>query len=158
MTVEEAMLTEARAEVGAADHKASMVLTALGVGFGALLGGLLAGDWAPQQLSSGFEVVWWVGAASAVAAVASASLAVWPRWDASDIEDGIYYWGHVAKLDSLTEARKQVASSRACPEDRAIHQLWHLSRIVARKYSFVRWAFRFAWSAAAFLAVSATFG
>ena len=39
--VELVILAEARREVGAADHKASMVLAVLGIGFGALLGGLM---------------------------------------------------------------------------------------------------------------------
>ena len=61
--VEDVMLAEARAEVNAADQKASLVLAALGVGFGAVVGGLLARDWEPSDLTGFGEVLWWIGAA-----------------------------------------------------------------------------------------------
>jgi Family of unknown function (DUF5706) len=77
--VEAAMLAEARADIGYADHKASMVLAALGIGFSALLGGLFASDWLPTDLVGWAEVLWWIGGLLAVASVIFAGLAVWPR-------------------------------------------------------------------------------
>lgn len=155
MNVLEVMLAEARAEVAVADHKASMVLTALGVGYGALLGGLLAGDWRPRVLTGWSEVVWWIGAAGAVAAVVAASLAVWPRWDASDAERGISYWGHVATFSAFAEFSDAIGNGPVNPDERVKHQLWHLSRIVQRKYSLVRIAFQGAWLSGALFLVSA---
>ena len=69
--VELSILAEARNEVGAADHKASMVLAVLGIGFGALLAGLIARDWSPTELDVPGRTVWYVGALLADTAAAA---------------------------------------------------------------------------------------
>lgn len=138
--VEKAMLAEARAEVALADHKATMVLTALGVGAGAVVGGLLAGDWEPSEYEALSEVVWWLGAAIAVLAVVSAASAVWPRYAAKDLSNGIFYWGHVATFDNLADFEAALDNDASSAKDRTRHQLHRLSLIVKRKYDRVRLA------------------
>lgn len=137
---EEAMLAEARTEVSYADHKASMVLAALGIGFGAVLGGLLAGDWKPSNQGGG-EWAWWLGATLAVGAITASAAAVWPRWRLGQQEEGVYYWGQVARLKSYDEMCERLNEKEEHAGDRTRHQLWELSRIVATKYRFLRGSF-----------------
>lgn len=135
------MLAETRAEVAVADHKASMVFAASGIGLSAVLGGVLAGSWQPSSLTGVWELVWWVGAVLAVTAVASSALAVWPRYRTSDPAVGFYYWGDVARCgscDAFVDAFREESASQT---DRTLRQLWTLSRIVDRKYFYVRAAF-----------------
>lgn len=137
-STERSMLDEARAEVALADHKASMVMTVLGIGFAAILGGLLAGDWKPQDYSAPGEAFWWVGATIAVVAVFCAAFAVWPRYSAADVSGGIFYWGHVATFKTQPELSAALDDQPALEVDRTRHQLHKLSCIVQRKYNLVR--------------------
>lgn len=149
---EQAMLAEARTEISYADHKASMVLAALGVAFGAVLGGLLARDWKPGDQGDG-EWAWWVGCICALAAVASAALAVWPRYSKSD-DLGVYYWGQIARLDSEAEMNNRLDKPGMNEKDRTRHQLWALSRIVLTKYGHIRRAFVLAGASTVLFAIS----
>lgn len=152
------MLAEARAEVGIADHKASMVLAALGIGFGAILGGVIAGDWDPTSLVGVGEGFWWAGATVAVLSIACAAAAVWPRYDKSDLSSGIYYWGHVASFKTLVAFKEAFKNSPPNEALRTEHQLWRLSRIVNKKYFFVRCAFVLAAGAVVLFAVGVGVG
>jgi hypothetical protein len=136
--VELAMLAEARNEVGAADHKASMVLAVLGIGFGALLGGLIARDWSPSTLNPWGAVLWWAAAALTAASVFSAASAVWPRFTLPARTSEVFYWGHVATFAAQHDLDKALDRHPPRLEDRTRHQLFALSTIVARKYQLVR--------------------
>lgn len=140
-SVEQSILAEARNEVAYADQKASMVLAALGVGFGAALGGLFASDWSPDELPALGECAWWFGVLLAAASVFFASWAVWPRTHIDQHETAIYYWGHVARYKTLAELDEALASTTLNQDDRTRHQMWELCRIVRRKYELVRRAF-----------------
>lgn len=136
--VERSILEEARTEVGYADHKASMVLAALGIGFGALLGGFLADDWQPAELDSWSEVSWWFGAVSSVAAVACAAAAVWPRYRKTRPVQTIHYWGDVAAFSSLADLETHLDATPPDLQTRVRYQMWELCRIVRTKYAFIR--------------------
>ncbi|AWB92867.1 hypothetical protein C3E78_12000 [Aeromicrobium chenweiae] len=138
--MELAILAEARNEVGAADHKASMVLAVLGIGFGALLAGLLARDWNPRDLDALGAFFWWVAAALASSSVAAAAMAVWPRFTVPSRTKDIFYWGHAAAFDSQRSLDAVLDRHPPTLEDRTRHQLFELSRIVAKKYRYVRLA------------------
>lgn len=142
--LEQAILEEARAEVSSADHKASMVLAALGIGFGAVLGGLLAGDWAPSNLPGWGEVLWWSGAALATASVTSAAMAVWPRYRPSRQDEPVTYWAHVARFSSYEELCSHLDTHPTTTANRTRRQMWEISLIVTKKYRYVRTAFVFA--------------
>jgi hypothetical protein len=152
--VEEAMLAEARAEVGYADQKASLLLAALGIGFGAIIGGLLAGSWKPSDQGGG-ELAWWIGVCLAAASVGIAAGAVWPRYARRKVGSDVFYWGHVAALESFDEFTKALDANPPTSEERTGHQLWELSRIVARKYRLIRIAFVAAGCATVAFAASA---
>ena len=154
MGVEEAMLAEARVEVSYADHKASMVLTALGIGFGAVTGGLLAGDWKPSDQGGG-EFAWWVGAILALLSVVIAAAAVWPRYPRRGKSSELFYWRDVASLATYEDFVKQIGGRPPSDPSRTQHQLWELSKIVATKYRLIRAAFVAAGLAGAAFATSA---
>jgi hypothetical protein len=138
--VELAILAEARNEVGAADHKASMVLAVLGIGFGALLAGLIARDWNPRDLDALGAFFWWVAAALASSSVAAAALAVWPRFTVPAKTQDVFYWGHAAAFENQRTLDAVLDRHPPTLEDRTRHQLFALSRIVAKKYRYVRLA------------------
>lgn len=134
------LLTEAREETVKADAKAGLVLASLSVGLGALLAGMIAGDWSPSDLSYGGLWFWWPGAASLAAALACAGLAVWPRFKVpKDCPAEITYWGEAAKCGSLKELTTAL-SNRPDAAGRATNQFWILSRIVVAKYRLLQWS------------------
>jgi len=135
------MLAEARDDVTHADQKASVILAALGIGFGAVLGGQLAGSFDSGELSASGQVVWWVGALLAGGSVSLAALAVWPRYQLDDSpQHGMTYWGHVASFRELSDFEDALEEADTKSERRTTHQLWRLSRLVLLKYRLVRGA------------------
>jgi len=156
--VVEQMLAEARDDVKHADQKASVILAALGIGFGVVLGGQLAGNFDSGTFSTCGQIFWWIGVVLASAAVASAGLAVWPRYKLDDSPThGVTYWGHVAAFSDPTSLghalRAQMKTVKV--EDRTRHQLWQLSRLVLLKYRLVRAALVSGATAALLLALAA---
>lgn len=138
------MLTEARDDVTHADQKASVILAALGIGFGAVLGGQLAGNFDSGDFSTLGQVVWWAGVLLAGGSVSLAVLAVWPRYKLDDSPQyGMTYWGHVATFKELTDFEDALEEADTTSERRTNHQLWRLSRLVLLKYRFVRAALIF---------------
>ncbi|WP_311209926.1 MULTISPECIES: Pycsar system effector family protein [unclassified Aeromicrobium] len=158
LEVELSILAEARNEVGAADHKASMVLAVLGIGFGALLAGLLARDWSPAELEPFGRVVWTVGALLAGGSVGAAACAVWPRFTVPPPSAHVYYWGHVAAFASRDDLDETLDAHPPTLPARTRHQLYELSRIVARKYHWVRVAMRLAGASVPFFLLAAFTG
>lgn len=149
--VEQLMLAEAREDLAKADHKASLVLAALGVGVGAVVGGILASDWKPTQLLGAGEVLWWLGTALFGAGAACAGAAVWPRYDSADASAGIYYWAHVASFSSLSSFTAGLDSNMPSLESRTRNQLWSISRIVGTKYRLIRFSIATTFFAVAFV-------
>lgn len=132
------MLAEAREDISYADHKASMVLAALGIGFSALLGGLFASDWRPTDLVSWGEVAWWIGSACALASVIFAGVAVWPRVGSKTPSDDVYYWGDVDRYQSVAALTAHLDQAPIDVIGRTRSQLWVISGIVVRKYEMIR--------------------
>jgi hypothetical protein len=148
------MLAEAREDVLKADQKASMVLAALGIAIGAVLGGVLAGDWDPtEDLTTGGQVGWWLATAAVTSGLVLAGMAVWPRFNGADGSAGIYYWAHIASFDSLSALAAALDADPPDLDDRTRNQMWSLARIVKRKYVLIRWAMGSA-GAGAFLATA----
>lgn len=141
LDVAQRMLDEAREDVKHADQKASVLFAALGIGFGAVLGGQLSAGWDSSTLSTCGRVFWWTGAVLAILSVAASALAVWPRYTLDDRPTyGITYWGHVAAFDDPKQVQTALETQQTTSMSRASHQLWSLSRIVLKKYRCVRLA------------------
>ncbi len=138
--IEPQMLAEARAEVSIADQKAGIVLAAAGIGFSAVLGGLLAGNWRPSMYSTAGEVLWWIAAALAFGVIAFAAAALWPRFTTRDEDDLVTYWAHVARYTTLEALTDAIESQPPPDRARTLHQLWRLAQIVRIKYWCMRGA------------------
>jgi hypothetical protein len=71
----DALLNDTREELGRADGKASILLSAVGVVVSVLLAGAISRDWNPTQLAS-CEWLWWLGTLSGTAAIGALGAAV----------------------------------------------------------------------------------
>ena len=132
------MLEEARQEVGVADSKASILLATLGIGFGALLAGLISSSWTPDKLNGVGCICWWIGAFLALTSVSAAGSSIWPRYRRSAEAFHFFYWGNVAPYRSLETFKQALDRDVVTQDERVEHQLWNLSRLVDRKYWSVR--------------------
>jgi hypothetical protein len=153
-SIEADLLSEARTEVANADHKASVVLAALGIGFSAILGGVLASNWRPSDLSDNGQACWWFGTVCVSISMVCASLAVWPRTGEKSKIGPIYYWGQVAQTKCIEELIKRFETDPPDRANRTMHQLFHISHLVQRKYLWIRSAIGFGAAAALFFALS----
>ncbi|QYC44119.1 hypothetical protein Nocox_32740 [Nonomuraea coxensis DSM 45129] len=136
------MLAETREELNRADAKAQVLLGIVGVGLGAVTGGLLAGSWSPFRLSDSVEWLWWAGVASAVASVLVLARAVYPRLDRRRRrDDAVMYYADVLRFDSAAELSRALAGSSAMGLERLADQLHRVSAIVGQKYRLIRWGF-----------------
>lgn len=134
------MLVAAREELVRADTKAAVLLAATGVGIGALLGGLLSGNWSPFELANWIEWAWWLGAAAAAFAVWRLGYAVYPRTKRKGPPPTVLgYFDDVNKFRGTTAELKR-ALLAAAPEDRQVDQLRETSRIVGAKYDGIKTA------------------
>ncbi|MFQ5967325.1 MAG: Pycsar system effector family protein [Acidimicrobiia bacterium] len=131
------LLEETREETTRADQKAGVVLFVLGVALGALLAGLIAGDWSPVNLSGLAKWLWWPGAVLLLGSLAAAAVAVWPRFRRAR-PNRITYWGDAGQTDSPADLMARLESQEVDPITRMVEELWVLSRIVVSKYRFVR--------------------
>lgn len=158
LQVAQALLAETREDIAKADQKATMVLAALGIGVGAVLGGVLAGDWKPHDLSQHGEPAWWIGVLLIAASILAAGIAVWPRFDKVGRTRGIYYWANVAAYADFDDFI--ASSARRLPPSgvRTLYQLFHLSKIVDRKYTLVRYSMGFALAGIVFCVVGVAVG
>ncbi|GAA4711947.1 hypothetical protein GCM10023198_38500 [Promicromonospora umidemergens] len=138
-----------------ADQKASVILAVLGLGFGAALSGLVAGEWRPDTLAPWSQAMWWSGLSAGALAVYFAGSAVWPRYTSVDVNDGVHYWGHAARFTTLAALTETLDTQQIDHVARTRHQLWRLSHVVARKFRRIRFAMGFA-VAGAILALAST--
>jgi hypothetical protein len=132
------LLAETREELNRADGKAAMLFAIFGIGFAAVLAGIIAGDWSPTDLAAAAEVVWWIGAACAVGAVVSISSAIWPRLDSDHASGRVTYFAHVVGYRSRDALRDAIERQAADAGERPLEQLQAISGIVVAKYRLVR--------------------
>ena len=152
--MEAGLLAEARTEVGYADSKASIVLATTGIGFSAFLGGTIASSWRPNELSAAGEALWWIGAVTACTAVMCAGIAVWPRYGKISSTGPVYYWGQAANNSTVAELAKRLDEDKPNQDDRTRNQLFHISKLVLRKYRFVRGSIVLAGASGLFFALA----
>jgi MFS family permease len=132
------LLAETREELHRAEGKAAMLFAIFGIGFGAVLAGIIAGDWKPSDLAAGAEVVWWLGAIAAVVALVAVSAAVWPRLDSDHASGRVTYFAHVVGYRSRDALREAIDRRAEDVGERPLEQLQAISGIVMRKYRLVQ--------------------
>ncbi|MGW2308708.1 Pycsar system effector family protein [Actinomadura luteofluorescens] len=135
----EKLLHGAREEVKQADAKASLLLAASGVAFGAILSAALAGSAKLSASTTPAAWAWWTGLGLAAAGVILLGLAVYPRTRRSaDVPlHLVAYFGDIANYPRDTlEAR--VIRTLASPATPTLDQLYEVAHIAAGKYALIR--------------------
>ncbi|MEW9553174.1 Pycsar system effector family protein [Nonomuraea sp. NPDC050783] len=135
------LLAEAREELNRADGKAQVLLGIVGIGLGAVAGGLLAGSWAPTRLADAVEWLWWLGAAAALASVIVLASAVYPRMDRRKRGTAVMYFADVLRFDTAQDLSDALLASSTLDLERIADQLQRISRIIGRKFRLIRWGF-----------------
>ncbi|GAA1007297.1 hypothetical protein Aple_017810 [Acrocarpospora pleiomorpha] len=135
------LLTEAREELNRADSKAQVLLGIVGIGLGAVTGGLLAGSWAPTRLADAIEWLWWLGSAGALASVIALASAVYPRLDRRKHNAALMYFADVLRFDSPQAVSNALLRSSTLDLERIADQLQRVSKIISWKYRLIRWGF-----------------
>jgi hypothetical protein len=134
------LLAEARDEIGRADQKASIMLAGAGVAIAAIVQGLVGSGWKPNDLGQPWTSVWWLATAASMAGLFCLVQAVIPRTRAAGTRQGhhIFYFENVADYAGTAELQEALLADASSRLHRAVHQLWHVSRIVRWKYRWIR--------------------
>jgi Family of unknown function (DUF5706) len=116
------------------------LLAASGVATGALLAGLMAGNWTPLELQVTIQWAWWLGVAEAAIGTFLLALAVYPREQINDsgIPWAVVFYGDVLSYRSTTQLMGALERSAETTIERIADQLRRVSAIVDRKYRLVR--------------------
>lgn len=135
----EVLLREAREELERIDLKASILLSVFSLSLAALVHAAAYLHWDPRELV-GFQWFLWSGMAFGGAALVALAAAVWPKLGRG--EEGITYFGHVARFEELEElnaALDQEVSASPSRTHHAAKRLLAMSRIIYNKYRYIRW-------------------
>jgi hypothetical protein len=109
---------------------------------GALLNGLLTARWSPSELANAVEWLWWLGIIATASAILALGMAVYPRVRrAGPKPTAVAYYGDVMEL-SRDELAGALAGSTDHSVQRLVDQVYQVSLIVTRKYSYIRYAMR----------------
>ncbi|WP_327090817.1 DUF5706 domain-containing protein [Nonomuraea sp. NBC_01738] len=138
------ILEEVRTEANRADTKASILLAALGVGVGGLMGGLLSGAWRPGSLGGPGQVVWWIGTGLAGAAVVAFLAVVYPRVGKPGPRGRVAFYGDVRRKAGSQELLGALERSARAEPELLARQIGVLSRAVSVKYRLIQagiWCF-----------------
>ncbi len=133
------LLTEARDELTRADQKASILLAGTTVAIGAVVSGMIASGWRPDELTPPWSLVWQAGGALGLAGTSALVAAVYPRTrHGVDDEAQLFYFGHAARIATVSDLARELRRSSEDTFTRSADQLWRISRVVTTKYRFVR--------------------
>jgi hypothetical protein len=134
------LLSEAREELVRADTKSTLLLASTGVVIGALISGLIAGNWSPYELRNRIEWLWWIGVTASGVAVTLLAAAVYPRTAPSGRRRGaaFAYYGDVALCRSPEEVESALRGTSSNAMTHLSDQLYQVSKIVMRKYCLIR--------------------
>jgi Family of unknown function (DUF5706) len=135
------LLSEAREEVARADAKATTLLAGVGVAVGAVLAGLLSGGGVSlTTLDRRAQLFSWPAIGAVLIGLGLLVAAVTPR---TGVGQGspVHYFGDASAfedIESLEDGIISTAKSGLLRRD--VAQLLATSKIVASKYSQIRWA------------------
>jgi hypothetical protein len=137
----EALLRESREELERIDLKASILLSVFGLALVGLAHAAAFEQWDPRSLGP-FQWFLWTGVVFACAALVALAGAVWPKLSRATDDEGLTYFGHVARHDKVEElhaAFDREASKHPSPTDHAVKRLLAVSKIINTKYRWIRW-------------------
>lgn len=136
----QALLRESREELERIDLKASILLSVFGLALVGLAHAAAFEQWDPRSLGV-FQWFLWLGVVFAWAALVALAGAVWPKLAQAKEEEGLTYFGHVArhnKVEELNVALDREASAHPSPTDHAVKRLLAVSKIIDTKYRWIR--------------------
>ncbi|GAA2503479.1 Pycsar system effector family protein [Streptomyces gobitricini] len=134
------LLADLRSEIARADHKASVLVAALGMTAG-VVSGLLAGrGWGPGALSLPGAAAWWAGTGALALALLALLMAIVPRYGAADWEPGqpLSYFGDIQEAVRRGLLAEALAETERAGAVSLIAALTENSRIAARKHQWIR--------------------
>jgi hypothetical protein len=137
----EALLRESREELERIDLKASILLSVSGLSLVGLAHAAAFENWDPRTLGV-FQWFLWAGVVFACGAIVALAGAVWPRLSHATDEEGLLYFGHVARHNRVEELHASLdreASTHPSPTDHAVKRLLAVSKIIDMKYRWIRW-------------------
>ena len=134
------LLAEAREEVGRADQKASILFAGAAVAMAAIVQGLVGSGWSPADLGMPWTIGWWLTTGLSIGALFCLARAVVPRTKASGakLPNHVFYFENAADFSGTAELQAALLGDETSRLHRSVHQLWHISRIVRTKYTWIR--------------------
>ena len=136
----EFLLQETREDLGVADTKIAVLLSTVGIIASIVAGGIAAGHWSPMRLVLWAEVIWWLGIAIASTGIVALASALAPRVRHPESKFALSYFGHAAQFDSFEEFLDTLDQVSGQTKTMTASQLWLVSKILVRKYSYIRFA------------------
>jgi len=133
------LVAATRDELRRADAKAALLLAAIGVIVGALLGCFNSSHWTPTRLQSGEQVLWWAGVATATVGLLLIAASVYPRdrQRRTPYPGPPAYYGDVAALPDIPAFRLAVGNMPDIKE-RLFDQAYSIAGIARIKYGQLR--------------------
>jgi hypothetical protein len=133
------LLRETREEVTRADGKASTLLAAVVVVSGLFVASTLAGQWSPLGLRPAAQVACWLAVIVIAAGIVLLCACIYPNVSNQLTKDVLGYFGHVMLYQTRQELIEALRTHGETPLIRLSDQLFVISRIVRRKYDFMRY-------------------
>jgi hypothetical protein len=136
----EALLRESREELERIDLKASILLSVFGLALVGLAHAAAYEKWDPRTLGP-YQWFFWLGVVFACAALVALAGAVWPKLARPKANEGVTYFGHVAqhnRVEELNSALDREAATHPSPTDHAVKRLLAVSKIIDKKYRWIR--------------------
>jgi len=150
----EVLLDEARQELGRADNKVSVLLASAGLAGSIIAASIAAGKWSPAVLPAWRQVIWWLGALSALTGIIALATALTPRMNHLGPASTMSYFGHAAQLTSAKDLLDILGRVSDHPLERVADQLLIVSKLVVFKYALIRLALASFGATALLLAIS----
>lgn len=126
----QALLVEAREELGRADAKISDLLATVGLAASIVAAAVAAGSWSPALLATWAQATWWLGISIAAAGTATLGNTLAPRVRHPEGHLALRYFGHAAQFRS---ASGLLAKRTGTPRNPAQHEAVRMAK--AAKYA-----------------------